>query len=261
MKEIHRLSKQLASDLGIHVSRNVIEKEYPIHWHEFYELEYITEGEGEYIVDGTSYQARSGRLFFSTAVSVHEIRATKPIHTITIEFTEGWIEEGLFPALDRPCVIEASGQEMELFFKEYYSTDAYQQLGIRLKLNQLLLQICRSRTEKKSGDLQIVRRALTYIQLHFREEVTLGQLARQVGVSYHYLSRRFHESMGRTFKEYLNQLRVDYGAKLLINTNLSITEVSLASGFSSYSNFEKLFRQTHQCSPREYRNAEKRTGH
>jgi AraC-like DNA-binding protein len=59
--------------------------------------------------------------------------------------------------------------------------------------------------------------------------------------------------MGQTVFEYLNQIRVDFGCKLLMDPDLSIMEVCLDSGFNNLSHFNKQFRKLTGVTPSEYR--------
>ena len=67
----------------------------PLHWHDFYEIEYIIDGEGEYIINGNSKEIKSGALFFSTPTDIHEIIFTKKTHLINISFTSHYINDKL----------------------------------------------------------------------------------------------------------------------------------------------------------------------
>ena len=56
-----------------------------------------------------------------------------------------------------------------------------------------------------------------------------------------------------TFKQFLTEQRISYAVKLLENTNLSITEIALASGFNSVSYFLNVFKNKFNMSPKEYK--------
>ena len=64
MKKINRLSKKLASAEGLAILKNEIKTAYPLHWHEFYEIEYILSGRGSYVMEGAEYEIFPGCLFF-----------------------------------------------------------------------------------------------------------------------------------------------------------------------------------------------------
>lgn len=107
-----------------------------------------------------------------------------------------------------------------------------------------------------AGDVQanqIVARAIQYVKQHFREDVTLVNVAEELNVSLFYLSKLFRKHTGTNFTEYLTQLRVDYAKKLLAAGEMSIKEVAYAAGFNSQSYFSKIFKKYAGVAPSEYK--------
>jgi len=94
-----------------------------------------------------------------------------------------------------------------------------------------------------------VGRALTYLHHHFREPLTLAQVAGQAHLSPHYFSECFHAATGLPFQGYLRELRLRFAYSLLAVSDASITDLCLASGFSSLSNFERAFKARYGQSP------------
>jgi len=82
-------------------------------------------------------------------------------------------------------------------------------------------------------------------------EVSLTEIARLVGVRSERLSRLFHASLGITFSEYLNQVRLDRCRELLRDTSKRITECAFESGFQSISQFNRRFKQAEGRTPGE----------
>lgn len=79
----------------------------------------------------------------------------------------------------------------------------------------------------------------------------LGPTARRVGLSAPHLSRRFHEALGVTFRDYVKRLRVERAISLLQRQpQLSLTETAFAAGFGSYPQFHRAFRQVTGLGPR-----------
>ncbi len=99
----------------------------------------------------------------------------------------------------------------------------------------------------------LICRILDYINDHFKEEITLSDVAERFGYEYHYLSRLLNKSYRISFSALVNQHRVDNAIKLLATTDLSMTEVAMNSGFSSIRNFNHIFKQICGKTPKEFR--------
>ena len=98
-----------------------------------------------------------------------------------------------------------------------------------------------------------IDRVINYLNERFSGEVTQSDVARRIGMSPAAFSRFFRRTTGTTFVDYLNELRVSRACNLLIDTEESVLEVSLRSGFNNLSNFNRKFRRYKAMTPKEYR--------
>ena len=96
-------------------------------------------------------------------------------------------------------------------------------------------------------------RVLSFLGLHYREQLSLDTLADVMGVSRFHLSHLFSNKLGIGFKEYLNNLRVEYAKGLLRSTDKPISDVCTESGFENQRTFNRVFRDNTGSSPRDYR--------
>lgn len=92
-----------------------------------------------------------------------------------------------------------------------------------------------------------------YINVHFREKITLDHLASLTFMNKYYLSHIFKEHTGYAPIEYLLKKRISEAEKLLINTNLSISQISGIVGFGTASYFSQYFKQINDISASAYR--------
>lgn len=92
-----------------------------------------------------------------------------------------------------------------------------------------------------------------YIHTHYQEELTLNELAKEVYMSPYYLSHQFRQITGYTLTHYIHLTRVRNCQYLLSNTALKITDIASQCGFSSFSQFNRIFRRLCGESPSEYR--------
>lgn len=99
----------------------------------------------------------------------------------------------------------------------------------------------------------IMNSAMTYINEHYMEDVTLEQVAAFTGFSKYYFSRTFRDFTGLSFSEFLTRKRLNVAMDLLIRTDSSIQSVSEAAGFYSTATFNRVFRQNKNCTPTQFR--------
>ncbi len=92
-----------------------------------------------------------------------------------------------------------------------------------------------------------------YLMNNYREDVNLKNLAALVNMAEGSLCRFFKMNMGITLFEYLNKIKTDFACKLLMNKDLGILDVCLDSGFNNISHFNKQFKKITGVPPSEYR--------
>lgn len=110
--------------------------------------------------------------------------------------------------------------------------------------------------EKSSvGSEDIIYRSVSYIAAHFKEDISSGKMASDLGVSKYVLSRVFSGTFHRNFNQYLNETRLNYACAMLEYTNRTVTDICMESGFESQRTFNRAFMQNYRMTPREYRNS------
>lgn len=100
---------------------------------------------------------------------------------------------------------------------------------------------------------EITKKAIQYISRNFSHHLTLEETANHVHLNPAYFSTLFRQSTGSTFKEYLNMVRIEESKRLLANTDYSIIDIALATGFEDQSYFSKVFKKYTGLTPKQYR--------
>lgn len=95
----------------------------------------------------------------------------------------------------------------------------------------------------------------SYMVNNHREEITIEALARQVGMNPASLCRYYKQRTGKTIFNTLAEIRVGCACKLLVETDLTVSEIAWRSGFRNQAHFNKQFRQVRGMTPTEYRNS------
>ncbi|WP_394183579.1 helix-turn-helix domain-containing protein [Marinomonas posidonica] len=104
-----------------------------------------------------------------------------------------------------------------------------------------------------------IQKALNFLSLNFLDEVCLEGVAAAAFTSPSHLSFLFREHLSLSFKPLLNQMRIEFAKRKIAEyPNHSITDICLQSGFGDLSHFEKMFKRYSGCTPREYRNQQRK---
>lgn len=104
-----------------------------------------------------------------------------------------------------------------------------------------------------SKNSEIIRKAIAYISQNYNTNLTLEEVANHVHLNPTYFSTLFKQSSGSSFKEYLNIVRVEESKRLLSNTDYSIIDIAVATGFENQSYFSKVFKKYTGLTPKQYR--------
>jgi len=259
MPDIKRLSEEIGQN-KISAVKRVIYRDFPIHWHEYYEIEYIVSGHGTYVINNVEYSISPGSLFFVTPIDFASlVYAGEPITLINISFSESWISDRIVNSITSHGFI-ADYPEMlcAKILEELSSSQKYSSNYIRFALGCILIDVIRSVKSnnigaKASKNDMVVSDMLTYIHAHFREDLTLLTLSEHIGLTPNYLSKIFNSYMGTTFKSYVVDLKLKYATALLTQTNTSVTDICYLCGFNSFSHFLRTFKNKYNVSPLIYR--------
>lgn len=100
----------------------------------------------------------------------------------------------------------------------------------------------------------VLAKAKEYIDLRYHEQVSLEEVAREVGLSFYYLSKLFKERYNCTFSEYLTQVRIAHAKEYLEDQHLPLKEIAIDIGYKDPNYFSRVFKKQVGLSPTEYRN-------
>lgn len=257
----------LFNEYGISVVRKNDDSFWPLHWHDCWELEIVTDGSGTQILNGKSFALSRGSVYLLSPTDFHEVRC-HGLSLYTVCFCDEKIPASLIGTLTdgktaRFCRCgEAEFQPLlqitNLLYQECGRSDRYTKEAIDCLLGYLFAVLLRifdvgGNTSEFRYDVPLVGRAVSYVHLHFREDPSLSAVAERLCVTPNYLSERFHEATGKRYKEYLTEVKLRYARTLLETVGISVTEVCFASGFSSFSNFLRRFKDCYGCSPAVWR--------
>ncbi len=234
----------------------------PQHWHDYYEIEVLLGGNGSYVLNGEPHPICKGDAYFLTPVDFHEIVAdTEAVDIVNISFGERRLSENT-----RALAYSGAFAKMRNFSDEALrhlvsATELLQaecQAGgpcsvqlLEYIISRFIRQGARAETSANRGQLAGVMNAIAYMQVHFREDITLQGLAKLAGYHPTYFSELFYRVTGNSFVAHLTDLRMNY-AKALLAQGVSVTETCFVSGFGSLSQFFSVFKAKCGVSPGAY---------
>lgn len=98
-----------------------------------------------------------------------------------------------------------------------------------------------------------VRKTIEYILSESNNDISLKTIAAEFNVSPAYLGQLFKSQTGKFFNDFLTSVRLEYSKKLIVETDMKVSDIAIQAGFSSQTYFNRLFKRVHGTSPREYR--------
>lgn len=252
------------------------------HYHDSYEISFITEGSGKRIVGDSIEEFYPGDLVFLGRNLPHVWIAEKDRHEPTGRALEmvylRFLPELVFPNLVSLPEFFNLKKAVEL------SDRGIQIVGDTLnEVSQLMLQLPYLKSfdrmltflkildiiGKSESNITLTgkeylssrfvsgnRRIETihnYLMNHYREDINLQQIAALVSMAEGSVCRYFKSQTGVALFEYLNKIKIEFACKLLMDPDLNINEVCFDSGFNNLSHFNKQFRKVKGLPPTQYR--------
>ena len=106
---------------------------------------------------------------------------------------------------------------------------------------------------QSTKDSQRIARITEYISGHYKEKISLAAIAEMEKLSVSYLSHMIKKYIKMSFQEYVNTMRFEYAVTLLKSTDMGLTDIAIASGFSDIKYLNKIFQQTYNTSSTSFR--------
>ncbi|MDF2713093.1 MAG: AraC family transcriptional regulator [Paenibacillus sp.] len=255
-------------------------RHYPAHRHDCLELSLVYDGEGYQEINGVKHEMRAGTFTFLLPHQIHEIFTVSPMplkmyncmfdlrYLFRTPEDEDGLEDLLSPRYDLSSTVQFDDRDFETvlsildsMLKEFKGGGLWGKRLIRNKLEGLLIRFDRLRRQSladlATGNDGIPANSfwpiLEYVQLHYRNPLSLTGLAEQFGMNHCHLSKQFKKRVGQNFVRFLHELRIRHACSLLQSTDMSSIDVALEVGFGSFKTFSRLFSEYKGMPPSEYR--------
>ncbi|SDD00482.1 AraC-type DNA-binding protein [Paenibacillus sp. UNCCL117] len=253
----------------------------PLHWHEHLEIIWMTEGEAVFIVNGQAFTAKPGDLLFVGGGELHTGQATSagPTEFVAIVFHPDLLagkgfdphyirtiaplltgERRLPPHIgtEAPLYAYVAGPVMSAV-RELESRETAYEMNAKLYLALAFAQLFRHGAGPQQKPKETARQAerfkplITYVEQRYAEKISVEDAAKMVNLSPYHFCKSFKKATGHTFGRFLQLIRVGEAERLLLETEMPVTEIAVEVGFCDLHYLNKVFKKIKYCSPSDLR--------
>ena len=251
--------KKIIGDVYFRYSSNIITsgEQLDRHCHDGYEILYVVEGSGSYVIEGAEYSIRPRTILFAPPFSYHSLRMESG--TIYERCVLQFFASDLAPASQEllhslnksldglGCYYAADALSPSIFsiFERFESAEVLPEKEKRefrklLTSEIVLLLSVATRESIPRDEGELGARVIKYLNEHINKDLSLDKLAKRFFVSKYYLCRAFKSHNGISIHGYINQKRVMY-AKQLIESGETASVAAYRVGFGDYSAFYRAY--------------------
>lgn len=247
----------------------------PFHWHEDTEINLMLYGKAIFTVNGQVSTLYPEDFIIINSQDLHRGTADPSIplqnrrqELVTLQFDTDLLSRYLDTdrtiRLQMPKDPEIAQKIRALILAigiQYLRREVSYKIDITasiLQIISLLLRFCViPEADQEDQALQIkikeMQQAVTFIDEHCREDLTLNDVADHVHLAPAYFSRRFRQITGSTYHDYLTATRLKKSIPDLKDTDLTVTEIAFQNGFPNVRSFITAFKKQYQMTPQKYR--------
>lgn len=245
------------------------------HWHDYFEMEFFCEGEGVHILNGEPMPIRRGSIYLLMPADFHTLYREDrhgDMKYFNVNFNEYALSSELIKLMseyDAPMSTIVTREDYDILYREFHAlTEEYnserpmRELMIKRIFERIIIVFWRALTRNTQGSIRHPQSSdsnvgyiVSYLRIHFREQVSLSDMAKRVHLTPNYIGELFKRETGVSFTSYVQRLRLNYATNLLVSTDLPIADISVQSGFHSVSYFIRIFRLANGKTPLEHRNS------
>ncbi|GEM_PF-5854976 len=254
------------------------------HWHEQLEIIQVVTGSVQVKVDELTYIGEEGDIFFFNSRQVHSVmnkneEINPVIHGMLFDRillyramanqeTEQWISSllGHRKIRNQYTPTDKLWPELNEGFKTVIEEHTSKLIGYELlvisEIYSFIISILRIHAIETSLDLSPVRYieqyvklkpAVDYIEKHYTNKINLEEISSQCNMSPFHFTREFKKLFGMTPMLMVTDVRLQRAKQLLLDSNVSITEVASIIGFYDVGHFSKVFKQKNGYTPLQFR--------
>ncbi len=279
-KILREITPLTSADCFTVFARTKTEFDFPVHYHEEFELNFIKNGKGvkriigdhveeigeyELVLIGPNLQ----HAWFTHKCKSHEITE------ITIQFHKDLFDEKFLRRNQLSFIRTMLGNSLRGILFSFETASLLSSRIMRLskksgfesvlELMSILHELSISRhsrmlsnstfnnMENFSYNSRRIERVMEYLNENFHNPISLTEIARLTNMAESAFSRFFKTRTGMTFIDSLTEIRLGHASRMLIDTTQSVSEIAYECGFNNISNFNRIFKKKKGCTPKEFK--------
>lgn len=236
----------------------------PNHWHNAFEILYLLEGELEVTVEGKKNQLYAGNCFLINTKQLHGTKCVKGNKTILVQIPISFVESYL-PNIHQllfvwnyrtaNAVQKTKIEKLKEVLDQMRIIDDIRPDGYVLRFNSLLfellfllyhhfaVELSKTDLDRRAKSMTQLDPVLSYTIEHYKEPVSIREIAEVAALQPEYFCRFFKKNMGMTYLEYLNEIRLSHIYRDLLTTEEAVGRILEKHGFTNYKLFQRLFQK------------------
>lgn len=265
---------------GIRLYLNSENESYPLHWHTAAEVIMPLDNIYTVNVDDRMHVLSPGDILIIPPGELHELVAPESGRRLIVQFDFSLLHnvrlfDSIMHLLRPVCLVKAAhaqGEEtnespqalLTALQEEYFGESMLKEAAAYGLLIQFLVRIGRdamreeNRERRPAGgryhrQIDTFMRVCHYMNEHFARDIKVEELADVAGYSKFHFTRLFKQYIGISYYEYLKRQRIMHAEKLLVGSDLPVTEAAMRSGFGSLATFNRVFKAHRKCTPTQYK--------
>lgn len=234
----------------------------PMHWHRAVEIIYMQAGSLDVTVESENFTIRKGDCIVINGNVLHSTKCTSPNTAILLQIPLDFMEKYIPDLGQLIFLFDFRTKDQRLQTKQTMFKTILEQLqiindvrpdGYLLRFNSLIFEllfqlyhnfavkILQNNTSQEKKDMDRLEPVLNYISEHYREPISLNEIAEVACLQTGYFCRFFRKKMGITFLEYQNEYRLSFIYRDLITTRDPVHVILERHGFTNYKLFRRIF--------------------
>lgn len=247
------------------------------HWHDCIEMLYLIEGSARQHINEKCFDVKKHDLIIIDEGDIHYTTCTpgEDVRILVVKFLPEVVESNCYRAFESKYIFPflndkrkkncysvdtlISSEEIDdllmRLYEEFIKRTQGYEIFIKGAIYQLIAYLVRNnilninQSIGREKELLRLDKLLKYIENHYMDDIDLKKAADMQNLSYYYFSRYFKKITGRTFKEYINFVRIREAERLIMSGETNMSQVAYDVGFGSISSFYRTYKKIRGYSP------------